>query len=924
MKLISSLLFLFIIATTSAQNITISGKVIEKTTKLPVEAATVFISSVKDSSLISYTITDRNGSFTLPTKSTDTGVLFQVSFIGFKTINKLEKLLTSDVKYGVLEMEEDANLLNEVVVLGEAPPIRVKKDTLEFNAASFKVRPDANVETLLKQLPGVEIDVDGKITVNGKEVNNILVNGKPFFDADGKIALQSLPADIINKVQVSDTKTKKEELAGQQASSNNASINFTIDEKKNKGLFGKVTAGYGTDERYEGSLLLNYFKDKRKFSVLASANNINATGFSMNEIFDNMGGGRNRSVYYNDNGSFGINGMRFGGGSGITESSMVGINYADEWFKNLDTRTSYFYSGSETNNNNRTTQINLLPDGTFTTESTSISKQKNESQSANFDFEFKIDSTATVFITPRFSKSTSDGRQNSTETSSDESGLLNDNIANTFQESERESFGNTLTLNRKFAKKNRLLSMTFENDNATDRDSERNMSTTSFYDDADGDGIPEQTSQDIRNQLGRNATVKNQYSGEIEWQEPITDSLRIKVIAGYDYNQNSYDRITNDFNPATGEYDVANDRLNRFLQSANNTFTPEVGFNWIKSKFNISTSFGNAITTLKNESRYLGEQVALNQEYLLPTASATISYNFSKSKALWMNYNYEVNFPSASQLLPVEDLFDPLNTSIGNPNLDPNKYHSAYLSFRDYNFGTSSGYSIYGGGNLYDKQVISSVTFDESRKRTTTFENVNNTYTTWFGGNWNKTIKNEAHSYRYGMGLNFNLSGNKGFTNGELFDANSFRVTPRFSFNYDYGEVISLNPTYNFTVAETTYKNYVIDRASNVTHRLNLQATTYWPKNFVVGNDFGYTYNSNIADGFKKDFYLWNVSLGYNFFKDQFLAKVKVYDLLNQNQNATRSITATTIRDEENIVLQQYVMFSLTYKLSKFGGSKKN
>ena len=130
MKLISSLLFLFIIATTSAQNITISGKVIERTTKLPVEAATVFISSVKDSSLISYTITDRNGSFTLPTKSTDTGVLFQVSFIGFKTINKLEKLLTSDVKYGVLEMEEDANLLNEVVVLGEAPPIRVKKDTL--------------------------------------------------------------------------------------------------------------------------------------------------------------------------------------------------------------------------------------------------------------------------------------------------------------------------------------------------------------------------------------------------------------------------------------------------------------------------------------------------------------------------------------------------------------------------------------------------------------------------------------------------------------------------------------------------------------------------------------------------------------------------------------------------------------------------
>ncbi|MBF6608962.1 MAG: outer membrane beta-barrel protein [Flavobacterium sp.] len=922
-KLFSCFLVLFFVSAATSQNVTISGKIIEKTTKLPVEAATVYISSAADSTLIAYSITDRNGAFTLPVRATDKPIIFQVSFIGFKNLTKRENQLASDIKYGVLELEEDENLLNEVVVIGEAPPIRIKKDTLEFNAASFKVRPDANVETMLKQLPGVEIDTDGKITVNGKEVNNILVNGKPFFDANGKIALQSLPADIINKVQITDTKTKKEELAGQQASSNNASINLTIDDNKNKGFFGKITGGYGTDDRYESSLLINYFKDKRKLSVLASSNNINATGFSMNEIFDSMGGGRNQSVYYNDNGSFGINNMRFGGGNGITQSQMVGLNYADELFKGFDTRTSYFYSGAESKNTNRTKQVNLLPDGTFTTESTAVSNQQRDSHSANLDIEFKIDSTSTIFIAPRFTYGNSISRQNSSEFSSDENGLLNDNITDMVQEQKSGRFNNSLVYTKKFAKKNRMLSVTLNNDNSTDDNDERNISTTRFYEDADSDGIPEQTSQDVRNQLGRNTNVRNEFSGEIEWEEPVTDSLRLVVAANYSSEGNSFDRNTADFNPVDGEYNIINEPLSRFLESGINTFTPEIGFRWQRSKMNLTTSFGTAITRFDNESRYLGDRVLLTKDYMLPAASATLNYNISTAMSIWANYSYDVSFPSAAQVLPVEDFFSPLNTTIGNPNLNPNKYHSAYVSFRNYDFATRSGYSLYAGGNFYDDQINSTVLFDESRKRTTTYENVSGTYNSWFGVFINKSIKREAHSYRFSVGLNGGVNFNKGFTNGELFEATSLRFTPRVSFNYDYGELVSINPTYNFTLSETSYENYVVERASNLMHRFNLQTTTYWPKGVVFGNDFGYTYNSNIADGFKKDFYLWNVSLGYNFFKDKLLAKVKVYDVLNQNQSATRTISATTIRDEENVVLQQYVMFSLTYKLSKFGGAEK-
>ena len=319
------LFFLLLTSSLVAQNtITLKGKIIEDATKLPLESATIYITSVKDSTIVDYTIADKNGNFSLSTRKITQPVYFKVSFVGFQEyVQKLESLTVSK-DFGVINVLDTANDLNEVVVKGQAPPVRIKQDTLEFNASSFKVRPDSNVEALLKQLPGVEVSSDGKITVNGKEVNNILVNGKPFFGKDGKVATQNLPADIIEKVQVSDTKTKEEELSGQAASAEEKTINLTIQEDKNKGLFGKFSGGLGSDNRYESSGLINYFKDDQKFSFLGSSNNINSVGFSMDEIFDSMGGGRN--IYSSSDGSFNIDGQQFGGGSGITQSNMIGLN----------------------------------------------------------------------------------------------------------------------------------------------------------------------------------------------------------------------------------------------------------------------------------------------------------------------------------------------------------------------------------------------------------------------------------------------------------------------------------------------------------------------------------------------------------------------------------------------------------------------
>lgn len=905
MKNVLLILVAIISFSSSAQNITISGKILEKDTQVPLEAATVYLSSAADSTLIDYTITNKDGSFIIKTKIITAPVILKASFIGFKTLQKRESEITENKDFGILYLEDDARMLNEVVVLSEAPPIRVKKDTLEFNASSFKVRPDANVETLLKQLPGVEIDPEGKITVNGKEVNQVLVNGKPFFDKDGKIALQNLPSDLINKVQITDTKTKEQEITGRAATSNNASINLTIDEDKNKGLFGKAMAGYGTEDRYESSLLVNYFKGKQKVSVLASSNNINNSGFSMNEVFDSMGGGRNRSI------------SNIGGGQGITQSDMLGVNYSDEFFKDFQVSGSYFYNTADSENKNRTRTVNFLPDGDFTTTSERQASNTSDRHNFNSEIEYKIDSTATVVITPKFSKSSALSEQSGFENSINTDGnLLNDSNYNDSNSNETTSFSNEIYVDKKINAKGRAIGIKFNNENSKNTGETLSRSLTKFY----NEGVLNENRTDQRNQRIYVENLNDYYKASVSYRDKITDSLELRINLGFEATNQAARRNTFDFDSFTDSFAVYNDTLTRYTGSEIRTASPQIGFGWDKQKFNLSFEGGTNISELSAQSFYLGQQVGVQRNYILPTANAQFNYRFTQSMMIYTNYGYRENFGSAQQLLPVADFINPLNTEIGNPTLDPEKNHSFYFTFRNYKFATKSGYSIYAGGNYYAAQIISSTIFDSSRKRTTTYENISDAYSVYFGGNYSKTIKKDAHSFKYGVSANTFITKNKGFTNGDLYDASSLILSPRINLAYEYGELLTINPSYSISYSQTDYTNYLVDRVSNTTHRINLQTTSYWPKKVVFGNDVAYDYNANIADGFKKDFILWNMSLGYNFYDDKLLAKVKIYDILNQNQSATRTISATMIRDEENTVLQRYLMFSLTYKLEMFGG----
>jgi len=900
----------------SQNTFTIKGKVVDPTTKLPIESATVYLTSVKDSSVVDYTITNKLGNFAIKVKKSDKALNLKVSFISYQDFVENVTGLTADKDFGTIELKEASNLLNEVVVKSEIPPIRIKKDTLEFNASSFKVGADANVEALLKQLPGVEITPEGKITVNGKEVNNILVNGKPFFGKDGKIATQNLPAEIIEKVQVVDTKTKSEEISGDASGSENKTINLTIQEDKNKGFFGKIMGGLGSDKRYESSMLVNYFKGERKISALASSNNINSIGFSMDEIFDNMGGGRNSSVYWNDDGSFGINNMSFGGNRGITRSNMIGINYQDKWFKKIDQSGSYYFTNAQSENANRTDRINFLPTGNTLTKSNSITKNGSDGHNISLDFEIALDSLTNVYINPRFQTSKGFGKSSRNQITTDESlNELNSSTNDDYNENDNSNFALDASFSKQFKKKRRGLSVNLESE-FQKRDEYINTKSATLFADA--------TPDDIRNQ-NRFENNKNDFIKlEVRYGEPLTDSLRLSLTSELTLRKIGNDLNTFDFNAGTNNYDDFNDLQSNEVNSKTTTYFPSTGLILDKSKTNGRINFGPEFVNFDANSNYLGVRTNRNKTYVFPRVKGYISHRMGKSKSIYSYYDFGVQMPQANQVLPVENLSNPLSTFIGNDDLKPTLRHNLYFSFNDYDYQSRSGYYVYSGINLSKDAVVSSTVYDDNFKATTTYQNVDVTHNSYLGVNWNKSYKKEKRTLRFGAGVSFNYDYNKGLTNAVLFESKGLNINPRFNLTWSIDEMITVAPSYRYTFSKTDYENYVIDKADNFIHNAKLEITSYMPKHFVLGSDFGYTYNSNIADGFKKDFYLWNVSLGYNFFKDQLLAKVKVYDLLNQNLNSTRTITPTAIVDAENTVLRRYVMFSLTYKLEKFAGKKKD
>lgn len=910
-RFLLSLIFTAFSIFSYSQEFSISGKLLDIDSKLPLEAATVFVESVKDSTLITYTISDKFGVFDLKGRTQASKVNLYISFVGYQAY---ERELVIDGKRN-LELEDislngQIESLGDVVVQGRRSPITIKKDTLEFNVASFKTKKDANVEDLLKELPGVEVDEQGNITVNGKPVNKILVNGKPFFGNDPTIATRNLTKDIVEKIQVTDTKTDSEAFNDEKGDDQNKTINITIDEEKNKGIFGRVAAGGGTDKRFEYAGLLNYFDNDLRISALSGGNNINSPGFSFGEIQKMFGNVNYISV--GSGGSLNFGGRVFGAGEGITNSRTAGVNYADDIGEKLEISSDYFYSASNSYEDKIRNRENILPERRYFSNLVSNSDSNSDNHAININLKSKIDSTFLIEFKPKFNYTKGDSRKMSSEETLDENKeLINSSSTNNEAIREGKNFKGDLTLNKKYGSNGGFVKLSVENElNDTDNDNFSQSETRVFG----------ETPQEI---LRDQFTDGNQKTNGIE----INTNVRVPLIAKkvfidleYKFeNQNKEDaQFVYDLDQNLETYSVLNENQSTDFSNVDRTSRPQIGFTYEIEKIRIRLNTGYVFRTLESDDAL--RAINFKNEFNAIEYSGNIRYKFSQKTSLYTGFGLSNDVPGIRQLSPYVDVSDPLNIVQGNPDLKPTKSHYLYLNLNNYDFQTRTGMYTYLNINVSNDRVVARSTIDPSFIKNTTYDNVDGYYQIYGNTNYSKNIALDSlRTLNVDAGISINANRNVNYNNDVKYSSKNFSYSPKLGFRFTWKELFEFRPNYELSYTSNKFDLENFEDRNFVRHELRLRTTTFYPKKLEWNNDIKYIFNPNVALGFESSSVFWNSSLAYSVLKDQGTVTFKVYDLLNQNNNSQRTATQDYIQDMESTVLEQYFMLGFSYKFNTLG-----
>ncbi|MBO6879080.1 outer membrane beta-barrel protein [Winogradskyella sp.] len=888
----------------------ITGKLMAEDTESPVESATIYLERVKDSSVVTYTISDKEGKFKLEGTAYADSLNFYVSYVGYSTYFKKVLIDKEKIDLKTITMQVD-NRLDEVLVKSTAP-ITVKQDTLEFNVKSFKTKKDANVEDLLKQLPGVEVDEQGNITVNGKPVNKILVNGKPFFGNDPTITTKNLTKDIIEKIQIVDTKTKSEAFSGEAGDQENKTINLTIKEENNKGVFGRVSAGAGTDERYEYAGMLNFFDNDRRISILAGGNNINSPGFSFGEISKMFGTGG--GISFNSNGTFAVGGRSFGGGQGITTSRSTGLNYADVIGETIDISTDYFNSSSNSENETSSERETILADSRFFTNSNSRSISDTDSHSANLEFEIETDSTFQLNIEPSFSYSKSKTFYDSNDETLDEDMVLtNQSSVNSEVERYAREFSTDLSATKRFGSKGAFVRAELST-NVSKQESDDFLNSVAEIFGTEPETI-------VRDQFTDGLNDSYGFSTELTYRLPIIEK---KFFLNFEYRY-SRDKDRNrestfDFDDNTQGFTNFNTELSTDFEYTDSRSVPNFGATFRGEKLYTRFDIGYNIRTLENND-LLRPQFNVERQFKNIEASYRVNYRFSPKSSIYGSYWLRNNPPALRQLQAFTDVSNPLSVIIGNPNLEPSNRHSFYAGYNGFDWQKRTGFYANINASFTDNQVVSkSVVDPETLVRTTTYENVDGNYNFGISGNYSKEIRIDTlKKVKFNLRTRFNRSRNINFNNDVQYASTVNTISPRLGVDFYWEKVMEIRPFYELNISNNAYDIDAFEDINFISHNAGLRTATFLPKKFEWRNDINFNYNPNVAEGFQKSAWFWNSTLTYSLLKDKGLITLKVYDLLNQNTNARRIATQDYIQDSQSTVLRQYFMLGFSYKFNSLG-----
>ncbi|MCF6405925.1 outer membrane beta-barrel family protein [Chitinophaga filiformis] len=809
--------------------------------------------------------------------------------------------------------------LKEVVVESR-PPIRMKGDTVEYNAAQYKTKENAVVEDLLRKLPGVKVDQGGNITAQGEKVAKVLVDGKEFFGNDPAIATKNLPADMVAKVQVLDKMSDQEEFTGIDDGDKVKTINIVTKKNSKKGYFGNISAGIGPDGKYDGGLNINSFAGEQQLSLLFKANNVNKSGFSASELirmlsanpelFNNLPAAaiaelsKMKGVRINSDDP--AEKAQLARPTGINNTQYGGVNYNNDWGEALKLRSSYFFNRFTSRNSFNYDRHYLLADTAYNYLQNGISLQENNNHRGNAAFDIRLDKYNSLKISPAVNHNTSVLKSNRTYRSytADNTLLLN--------QGEQVLNGNNTNTNatadilyrHRFAKPGRTLSLVVTPEYLRVENQSLNIARNEYYNLGTTDSINQQTQGHSDNYSLNNNLI---------YTEQLTKHTALRLTEQFNINQGDYEQLAYNMNHADGAYNVLDDRYSDIYNSTITRNIADVAIAGRYKKFNYTAGLSIENSRLKGNSDYKTYRLSGNYNTVLPHVYAR--YRFSKSKQLTLNYNSNAVLPGLNQLRPLEDISDPLYIRKGNPDLQQAVNHDMTLAYLSNNIYSNVFTNIQLRISAVRNQFTDYYTIDSAGRQLISPINANGYFSGSLHGERSVPFGGNGSSLTFGAELSYNRY--PGYFNAIADKIRQWGITPDFNFNYypisDLSMTFRGNASWNDRHSEANpgtnqqywFLNYGLDLMANLPWKLNADAGI----ECYTTTGLSGAYNNTVAllsGGLSRDI------------NKQFSLRLEGYDLLNQNKSFNRLARNGYTEDRQNNVLGRYYMLSLICKLRHF------